>query len=352
MVLPLILLSCFGLIAVFNSSVVLAFREFGDQYHFIKNQFGFMIIGFIGLLIVSRIPYQRFYKLAIPLLFITLILLLAVFIPGIGVHAQGAKRWIDLGFFSLQPTEITKLVLVIYLSAWFAHREKGRFVPFLTLLAVVVGLVILQPDMGTAVIITAIAFVLYFLSGASLMHFLLIVPLGICGVLGLALVAPYRLARLTTFLNPTNDPLGTSYHIRQILIALGSGGLVGLGFGKSRQKYEYLPEANTDSIFAIIAEEIGFLGVIILLLLFLTIIIRAFKIAANAPDRFGQLLGSGIATWFAIQTIINLSAMVALVPLTGVPLPLISYGGSNLLSILLGFGILLNISHQGKLTKK
>lgn len=348
LLIPLVMLGCFGLLAVFNSSVVMAFREFGDEYHFIKNQFVFMVAGFTGLLIISKIPYQRWYKLSIPLLFATLVMLLAVFIPGVGVHTLGAKRWINLGFFSIQPTEIAKLALVIYLSAWFSRREKGRFLPFLTLLAVVVGLVILQPDLGTALIITAIAFVLYFLSGAPLIHFVFIVPFVLVGAVGLAVVAPYRLARVITFLNPANDPLGMSYHIRQILIALGSGGLFGLGFGKSRQKYEYLPEANTDSIFAIIAEEIGFAGVLILLMVILFIIVRAFAISSHAPDRFGQLLANGIGIWFAIQVIINVSSMVALVPLTGVPLPLVSYGGSNLVSLLLGFGILLNISSQSR----
>ncbi len=340
----ILILSLFGLLAVFNASVVSAFRDFGDPYYFIKNQSVFLFLG-IGLaLVVSRFNYHRLYKLAIPLLFITLILLLAVFIPGIGIHVLGAKRWVNLGFFSVQPTEIAKLTLVIYLSAWFAYKEKGRFLPFLTLLGVLVGLIILQPDLGTAVIITGIALVLYFVSGASVKHFLFLLPILLAAIALLAIVAPYRMARLTTFLHPTSDPLGSSYHIRQILIGLGSGGWFGVGLGKSRQKYEYLPEANTDSIFAIIAEEIGFIGVIVLLAAFIFVIYRIFKISRGAPDRFGQLLVSGIGSWFAIQTIINLASMVALVPLTGVPLPLISYGRSNLLAILIGFGIVLNVS--------
>lgn len=340
----LFLLGIFGLLAVFNSSIVSAYREFGNEYYFVQNQAIFLILGFILTIIISQIDYHIWYKLSVPLLFITLLMLVVVFVPGIGVKAYGAKRWINIGFFSPQPTELTKLVLVIYLSAWFSHKEKKRFLAFLTLLGVLVGLVILQPDLGTAVIISAIAILLYFISGAPLTHFLLILPISIIAVIILAIVSPYRLARITTFINPKLDPLGSSYHIGQILIALGSGGWFGLGLGKSRQKYEYLPEANTDSIFAIIAEEIGFLGSLMLIFAFIFVSYRTFKIAKNAPDRFGQLLANGVAIWFTIQTIINLASMVSLIPLTGVPLPLMSYGGSNLLSILIGFGIVLNIS--------
>ena len=352
LLITILILASFGALAVFNSSVVSAFREFGDQYHFVKDHLVYLGIGSGLMLVFSQIDYHNWYKLAIPLLFVTLILLLAVFIPGIGVHALGARRWINVGF-SLQPTELAKLALVVYLSAWFSSSEKGRLGPFLVLMGLVLGLIILQPDMGTAVIIVTLAGVLYFISGAPLIHFLALIPVFVIGILGLAVVAPYRLARITTFLSPNTDPLGTSYHIRQVLIALGSGGWFGLGLGKSRQKYEYLPEANTDSIFAIIAEEIGFLGTFIFICAFIFIVYRAFVIASRAPDRFGQLLGIGIGAWFAIQTLINLSAMVALIPLTGVPLPLVSSGGSNLISLLIGFGILLNISkHQVKYERK
>ncbi len=346
-------ISVFGLLAVFNSSVVLGFRDFNNQYHFIEDQAVYLIFGLVLMLIVSRINYRWWYKAAVPLLVITIILLLAVFVPGIGIKAYGAKRWISLGFINLQPTEIAKLSLIIYLSAWFSYKEKGRFLPFLVLVGIVVTLIVLQPDLGTAIIITLIAAVLYFVSGAPLVQFGLLIPLIAFGVAILTIIAPYRMTRLLTFLNPDMDPLGSSYHIRQILIALGSGGWFGLGLGKSRQKYEYLPEANTDSIFAVIAEEIGFIGSSILVFGYMYMIYRAFLIARSSPDRFGQLLGTGIATWIAVQTIINLSSMVVLLPLTGVPLPLISYGGSNLISLLIGIGVLLNIStYKTVLNKK
>lgn len=341
-------LICFGLISVFNSSSVVAYRDFGNQYYFVRDQALFAGAGVIVMYVLSFVDYKKWYAAAIPMLLLTLLFLLAVFIPGVGIHVLGAKRWINFGFFTLQPTEFAKLALVVYLSAWFAYREKGRLMPFLTLLGIVLGLVILQPDMGTAVILTLIAGLLYFISGAPIWHFVLLLPVVLVSIGILAIAAPYRFARITTFLNPNTDPLGSSYHIRQILIALGSGGWFGVGFGKSRQKYEYLPEANTDSIFAIIAEEVGFVGSIVLLLAFAFVIYRIFYIARRAPDRFGKLLAGGIGIWLSVQTLINLSAMVALVPLTGVPLPFISYGGSSLMTMLFGFGILLNISRHIK----
>lgn len=352
LLLVVVALSVFGLVAVFNSSVVSAFRDFGNQYHFVRDQAKYLAVGLMAMVVISFVDYHVWYRFAIPLLVATLIFLVAVFIPGIGVHALGAKRWLNFGLFTFQPTELAKLALVAYLSAWFTFREKGRLLPFLVLLSVVLGLVILQPDLGTAVIIMTIAGILYFISGAPIWHFLLLVPIALIGVGAVAVVAPYRLARLTTFLNFNADPLGSSYHVRQILVALGSGGWWGVGLGKSRQKYAYLPEANTDSIFAIIAEEIGFLGGLVVIAAFVIITLRALRIAKFAPDKFGQLLGSGVAIWFTTQSLINLSAMVVLIPLTGVPLPLISYGGSNLVSILVGMGILLNISRHLKVGVK
>jgi cell division protein FtsW len=208
----------------------------------------------------------------------------------------------------------------------------------------VVGLVLLEPDLGTSVIIIAIALILYFASGAPVWHFALILPVLVVGVVGLAIISPYRMARLTTFLHPDKDPLGSSYHIRQALLGLGSGGWFGVGIGQSRQKYEYLPEANTDSIFAIIGEETGFVGGVAVILMFVFASWRGFRIAKRARDGFGRLLAIGITSWISVQTIINLSAMVALMPLTGVPLPFISYGGSSLIIMLAAAGILLNIS--------
>ena len=347
LILIVFLLSLFGLLMIFEASTVMAYQEFGDKYYFVKEQAKWLGIGVVALLAFSFLDYHYFYNLAVPLLFSTICLLGAVFIPGIGVRALGASRWLNLRIFSFQPAELAKLTLTIYLSAWFASKEKNRLGAFLFLLGIVLGLVVLEPDLGTTVIIGATAMVLYFVSESPMLHFFLLVPLGFFSFLGLSLISPYRFKRLITFFDPTTDPLGASYHIRQVLLALGSGGLTGVGIGKSRQKYLFLPEATTDSIFAIVGEEFGFFGAVFLISLFLFVIYRGFSIAKRAPDRFGRFLAVGITACFAIQVIINLSAMVVLLPLTGAPFPLLSYGGSNLLITLAGMGILFNISRQG-----
>lgn len=339
-------LTLFGLFMIFDASSYIAFRDFGDKYTYIKNQSLWVVIGFVALLGASYFDYRKLYNLALPILIAAIALLVLVFIPGFSVTALGATRWINFGFFVLQPSEFAKLALVIYLSAWFSTKEKGRLPAFLLLVGLVIGLIMLQPDMGTAVIIFGVAVMLYFLSGASVLHILTIIP--IVGILGflLILIEPYRLSRLTTFLNPTQDIQTSSYHLRQILIALGSGGVFGVGLGNSLQKYAYLPEATTDSIFAIMAEEIGFFGVIIVIGIFLFIIYCGFTVAMNARDKFGKLLAGGITTFLAIQTLVNLGAQTALIPLTGVPLPFLSYGGSALVIDLLAIGIIINVSRQ------
>jgi cell division protein FtsW len=348
LLLAVLTLSFFGILMVYDSSVAIAIRDFGNQYYYAVEQLKWLVLGIVALSVVSRIPYSLWYPAALPILGIAMVLLLLVFIPGIGIRALGAHRWVNFGFFVLQPAEFTKLAMTIYLSAWFSHPEKKRLGSFLLLLAMTVGLILLQPDLGTSVIILAIAVLLYFFSGAPLRHFFMLVPIVVVAVGVLAIVAPYRMQRLTTFMSPEQDPLGSSYQIRQVLIGLGSGGWTGVGIGKSRQKYEYLPEANTDSIFAIIAEEIGFIGASLVILVFLFIVWRGFKIATRAPDVFGKLLALGVSSWFAVQTLINLGAMVRLLPLTGVPLPLVSYGGSSLVLLCIAMGIVMNISRYRK----
>jgi cell division protein FtsW len=344
MIIAVIILSLFGILMVYDSSVAIAVRDFGNQYYYLRDQLKWLAAGFVALTVFSFIDYHYWYSIALPVLFGTLILLLAVFLPGIGVAALGAHRWINFGFFVLQPAELAKLALVIYLSAWFSVPERKRLTAFALLVSMVVGLVLLEPDLGTSVIIVTIALILYFVSGAPVMHFAVIVPILIVGVVGLAIISPYRMARLTTFLHPEQDTLGSSYHIHQVLLGLGSGGWFGVGVGQSRQKYEYLPEANTDSIFAIIGEETGFVGSVAVILMFVFASWRGFRIAKRARDAFGKLLATGITAWISVQTIINLSAMVALLPLTGVPLPFVSYGGSSLIIMLAAVGVLLNIS--------
>lgn len=345
----IVFLVVFGILMVFDASSVLALTEFGNKYFYVKEQVKGVLIGFLGFIFAWQFNYHRYYKLSVPLILICLVLLLLVFIPSLGVHALGARRWINLGFINLQPSEITKLAMIIYLSAWLSQKEKERFLAFLLLLGIVVGLIIIEPDMGTAFVLITVSLVIYFISGAPIRQFLLLIPTIFLGIIGLALTAPYRLKRVLTFFDSNTDPLGASYHVRQILIALGSGGLWGLGFGKSRQKFSYLPEASTDSIFAIIAEELGFIGSTFIICVFIYLCYKGFLIAKNAPDSFGRFLGFGIISLLALQVMVNLSSMVALTPLTGIPLPFISYGSSSLVVVLYSMGILININRQSKI---
>jgi cell division protein FtsW len=336
----------FGLLMVYDASSIMAYNLFGDKYHFFKDQIVWVILGFIALFFFAAVDYHKFYNLALPALVAAIILLLLVFLPGIGMGAKGANRWINLYFVSVQPAEFVKLSLALYLSAWFSNKEKGRFMAFSLLVGSVLLLVMMEPDMGTASIILFEAVMIYFLSGGNIMHFIWGAPLIALGGFILIKLEPYRAARLTSFLNVDHSLENTSYHVKQILIALGSGGLFGLGIGNSLQKFAYLPENVTDSIFPIIAEEYGFLGSTLLVLLFFIIIWRSFVIAAHAPDTFGKLFAAGIISFIGIQAVINLGSMTSLLPLTGVPLPFISYGGSALIVDMASIGILLNISRQ------
>ncbi len=339
-----VFLSLFGLLMIYDASSVRAFIDYGDKYHFLRDQAVWVVLGLITLTFFSIFDYHKLYYFALPLLIVALVSLCMVFIPGIGAGAKGANRWIDLQFMRIQPAEFVKLTLAIYLAAWFSNKEKSRFLAFCLLMGTVLILVLLEPDLGTASIILAQAGIIYFLSGGNIKH--LIISLPIIGLIWVLLIKiePYRATRLMNFINLNKSLDNIDYHIKQILIALGSGGIYGLGIGNSRQKYGYLPESMTDAIFPIIAEEIGFIGANILILLFIIIVWRGFVIALKAKDAFGRLLAAGIISFLGMQIIINLGAMTALFPLTGVPLPFISYGGSALLIDMASVGILLNIS--------
>lgn len=346
-----ILLTIFGLFIIYDASTYIAFKDFGDKFHYIKDQFFWAVLGFSGMAFFTFFDYKKLYNLALPLLISAIGMLVMVFLPGIGVKLLGAHRWINLRFFLLQPAEFVKLILAIYLAAWFSHKEKGRLGAFLLLIGFVLFLVMIEPDMGTAIIILSEAIVLFFLSGANSMYFLSMVPmLGIISLL-LVKVAPYRAQRLATFFNSSDATQTSSYHVRQILIALGTGGITGVGIGNSLQKYAYLPENTTDSIFAIIAEEFGFIGSTIIICLLSFLIYRCFMHAIRVKDNFGKLLAAGIGTFLAVQMVVNLAAQTTLLPLTGIPLPFISYGGSALIVDLCSIGILLNISRQGQNAK-
>lgn len=330
-----------GLIAVADSSAPQALAFFNDKFYFLKQQAIWAFIGIIAFFIASKIKYTFWEKFATPFFFVSLILLIVVLIPQVSYKALGARRWIDLGFFSFQPTELIKLSLVLYFAKLAKYSKS--IASYLIPVAVLVGLIMLQPDLGTALVVSVIAFSQIFISGVNLWHFFLAGALGVAAVVVLIITSPYRLDRLNTFFESTSDPLGTGYHIRQILLGLGSGGIFGVGIGEGRQKHLFLPEASTDSIFAVIGEEMGFIGGIVIIALFGFFIYKGFKIASQSPDKFSQAAATGITVWIGGQTFLNIASMVSLVPLTGIPLPFFSYGGSSLVMISLACGILLNI---------
>lgn len=343
-----VILSLIGLFFVFEASSVKSFVEFNDSFHFFRLQSIWIVFGLAAMIFFSVFDYRKLYYLSFPAIITTIVLLFIVLIPGIGHQAGGARRWIDLGIINFQPTELAKFAVIIYLASWFMQKEKRRFFSFLTLIGLLMFLIILQPDMGTAVIVFFLSLTMYFIAGVDLFYLFLLIPGSLLGFFLLIKISPYRLRRLLAFFNPSLDPLGITYHINQIMISLTNGGLMGRGLGASRQKYLYLPEAHTDSIFAIIGEEFGFIGSTLLILMFVFLIYKIYSIAQSTTDRFGKLLSGGILAFFNLQILINLAGMVKLLPLTGVPLPFISYGGSNLLTSFAFIGILINIARKTK----
>lgn len=341
-----IILTVIGLFFIFEGSSVATFHQFNDSFYYLKLQLLWFGIGVFLMILFSLFDYHHLYYLSFPSLLITIVLLILVLIPGIGHRVAGARRWINLGIINFQPTELAKFSVILYLSSWFLYKERKRFFSFVFLLSFLIFLIMLQPDMGTAIIIFYLFIVGYFLAGIELHYLLFFLPISLVVFFILIQTAPYRMRRLLAFINPNLDPLGISYHINQVLISLSAGGLFGRGFGQSRQKYYYLPEAHTDSIFAIVGEEFGFVGGVILILLLFLLIYKIFKVAENAKDRFGQLLASIIFSLLSFQVIVNLAGMVNLLPLTGVPLPFISYGGSSLLVFFALMGILINIGKR------
>jgi len=342
------ILTVFGIFMIYEASSISASRIFNDTFYFVKHQSGWLVLAIGVFLLFYNLDYHLLHGFSLLMLLGNLFLLLLVFLPGLYSEVLGAKRWLNIGGFRLQPSEFTKLTLIVYLSAWFTNKEKERFLAFILLTSVLIGLVMLQPDMGTAFILGAMASFLYFLSGAPLSHFLILFS-GALSIGGLMiLTSPYRLQRVITFLNPASDLQGIGYHINQINIALSLGGWFGVGFGNSRQKFQFLPEAHTDSIFAIIGENFGLIGTSLILGAYIVFFIHTFKQIREVKDRLGFLLGSGILLLILLQVLVNLGAMVQLLPLTGIPLPFISYGGSSLLTFYALIGILANIIKHNK----
>jgi cell division protein FtsW len=331
-----------GIIAVADVSAPQALNTYGDKFYFLKLQLEWAGLGIIAFFIASKIKYTFWEKVATPLFLVAVILLLVVLLPHFSSVALGARRWISVGPFSFQPTEIVKFAVCIYIAK-VASKGKGALSYFIPL-AVIAALIMFQPDLGTTLVVLVIGLSQIFVSDVNLLYLGASLGLGAVITFILVLFSPYRKERLLTFLKLTEDPLGKSYHITQVLLALGSGGIFGVGLGASRQKYLFLPEASTDSIFAVLAEELGLVGAIVIVALFGYFVLRGLTIARDAPDTFSKVLATGIAAWVGGQAFLNIASMVSLVPLTGVPLPFISYGGSSLVMILTACGILLNIS--------
>ncbi len=346
----------FGLIMLSSASSVEGFINWQDSYWFVKHQllFGFLP-GLVLFFLFSKINYNFYKKFGALFLILSVILLTAVFIPGLGTNRNtGSTSWVVLFGKSFQPAEIVKLFMIFFLASRFTrHREKISslaygLLPFVIYLVIVGLLIILQPDIGTLSVILIIAIGMYYLAGAKWSHLAYIFLAAGISLWGLIQVADYRLQRLISFLDPGVDPQDIGYHINQALLAIGSGGWLGQGLGDSKQKYQYLPEVMGDSIFAVIAEELGFVVVTVFILLFLFMIYRMLKIASGIDDFYGYLVVSGVAIWFGGQFMVNVGAMLNLFPLTGLPLPLVSYGGTALMISMAAIGVVVNISKYSK----
>lgn len=339
-----------GLVMVLSASSVSAYSRYGDSFLFFQRQAAYGAVGVGALLLTSRMRYPAWQRLALPFLVVTIALLVLVLYPGLAVSAYGSSRWLELGPVTVQPSEIAKLALVVF-SATVLSRKWGKLdivahlaLPLLPVTILVTGLVMLQPDLGTTLIISGTMFLLLFAAGVRLRYLLVTGIVG--GAAGMALIfsADYRRVRFLSFLDPWADASNTGYQLIQSLIALGSGGWLGVGLGASRQKWLYVPNAHTDFIFSILGEELGLVGELVVLLAFGLLIFAGIRIATRAPDVFGRLLAAGIVGWIGLQALVNLGAVTGLLPITGVPLPFLSYGGSSLVVSLAAVGILWNIA--------
>ena len=345
-----------GLIILSSASMSISYREHASVTYYTFHQLGMGgVLGLVGLFLCQWMPYRHWKKLALPLIVAGFLLTALIFIPQLSYDAGGASRWLKLGFVSLQPSEILKLGFIVYLASWLDARRKEihsvsyGMMPFLIMISIIGVFLMMQRDMGTFGVIVSTAVIMYSLGGGRKSQMAGMAGIGAVAFYLLIRMEPYRFARVMVFLDRTNDTRGMAYQINQALIAIGSGGFWGLGFGRSLQKYNYLPEPMTDSIFAIFAEEMGFVGVCALLALFGFFFWRAFTIAKRAPDVFGRLLAAGLAACIMSQAIINMAAISGIMPLTGITLPFVSYGGTSLAITMAMAGIILNISKHAKI---
>ena len=344
-----------GLVMILSASSVQSFATTGSSFMYFQRQLVWAAIGVVTFIVFARLDYKILRKVSYVLLPLCVLMLIAVMIPGIGITVGGSARWVGLGPLAFQPSEAAKLAMILFVAEVYTRKKEHVFeefshtaLPFLPALGIVVLLVMAQPDLGTTMLISFISLGMLFVAGAPLRY---IVPIGVTGAVlavGAALAAPYRRARVLAFLDPWADPLNTGYHTIQSLIAVGSGGWFGVGLGASRQKWMYVPNAHTDFIFAILGEEMGLFGTLTIVGLFAFIGYLGVKTAQRAPDRFGMLVASGITIWITVQALVNMGAVTGSLPVTGVPLPLVSFGGTSLVICLAGMGVLVNIARQGR----
>lgn len=343
-----------GMIMVYSASAVWASYKFDDSFFFAKRQLLFAGLGVIAMFVLMNIDYWTWRTWAKVILVVCFLLLIIVLIPGVGLVRGGARSWLGIGAFSIQPSEFIKFAMIMFLAKFLSENQKKvvsfkeGLLPSLSLVFLAFGLIMLQPDLGTGAVMVGTCIVMIFVAGARIKHFVWLGIIGLAGFAGLILSAPYRIKRITAFLNPWEDPLGSGFQIIQSLYAIGPGGLLGLGLGQSRQKFFYLPEPQTDFIFSILAEELGFIGSTFVILLFSLLLWRGVRIAIGAPDLYGSFLAIGIIAMISIQVIINIGVVSGLMPVTGITLPFLSYGGSSLTLILVAVGVLLNISRYSR----
>lgn len=350
LLIAVIIISLLGIIMIYSASNVWSIYKFNDAFKYARMQLIFFLVGLFLIYVLSKIDYNFYKKNANKILFICLILLVLVLIPGIGKVRNGSRSWFGIGPLGLQPSEFAKIGLIIFVSKYLSNNDnlikdikKGIF-PILEIIFLFFGLIMLEPDFGQGMVIVVSLIAIIFISGTKLSFFAKCGLLGLIGIIGLIIIAPYRMMRIISFINPWSDPLGSGFQIIQSLYAIGPGGLLGLGFGNSIQKHFYLPEPQTDFIFAIISEEFGFLGVLIVTSLFIFIFYKIIKISLKQQDLFAKYLTFGLGFQIIFQAGLNLAVVVGLIPVTGVTLPFLSYGGSSLLISMISIGIILNVS--------
>ncbi|MFH1407325.1 MAG: putative lipid II flippase FtsW [Candidatus Omnitrophota bacterium] len=343
-------LVCLGIVMVYSSSALYGYHHYKDAMFYLKRHLLYACIGIALAAFVMAMDYAKLRAFSKPILFLSIVLLLCVYIPGLGVQVGGAKRWIRIGNFTIQPSEFVKLAIIIYLADFLSRKKHviksfvQGFLPPSLIVGATLALVLAQPDLGKTVSIAVVAFLLYAVAGINFAHMVSVFLFSLPLVYSLVYQVAYRRKRILAFLNPWQDPRGAGYQIIQSYIALGSGGLLGVGLGASRQKLFYLPQSHTDFIFSIIGEELGLVGASAVIILFFLFVTEGMRISARARDLFGQLLGVGITSTICMEALINIGASIGAIPTKGLPLPFVSYGGSAIIANLIGVGLLLNIA--------